>query len=597
MSLVLKNISKSYNHKFVLTDVNLSFEQCGMYFIKGASGSGKTTLLSIIAGIETYDSGERWIDKGMTISYIFQNFELIDSLTVADNIFLPQYLYNSFNKDTQLIIEQLGLSDLLEHYPYELSHGQKQRVAIARSLIQNAKIILCDEPTESLDKKNKDIVMKLLKLLSKDHIIIVVSHDSMLMEQYYDICYEIKDNKISLLKKHNLNKKIENQDNPLKINKLAFIKIFYKMLYKKHLTFLTILWGLIVLLLIVTQMNFQLFNQTDVIGALNDHVIYVEEKSKGALLNYRNNFSNYRYNIPFQSSKVYVNDTLVDLSLQAIPQNKDNNKDNQGIIINQYAVAKIKKALKINENEIIGSKVSLPFSFASYFHVFEFEITDIIEESSNLNTAQIYYPYNEVEKQLKTDEIEYNQKTYSIYDALTLNLAKYEVSYELNQDMFTEFKRLQDDSRLMCYNPYIEEILFNQQQSDIVQLAFMSVIIILTIMIVIYIIFSNYQLLKKEHYYFAILQTLTVSAFLIYVIYFFSCLCLFAVGLALAKVLSKLLFEILIVIIDVKLKINEILILDYLIVLLVLVYFISLVITIIIFYRKVLANSLKDAKD
>lgn len=130
MVLVLENITKKYNNQILFDNVNLDIQKYGLYYINGESGSGKTTLLSIIGGYEGFEEGKRRVDNSLSFAYIFQNFELIQQLTISENISLYQKLSNDENPNKDVIIEQLGLNELLDHFPHELSHGQQQRVAI-----------------------------------------------------------------------------------------------------------------------------------------------------------------------------------------------------------------------------------------------------------------------------------------------------------------------------------------------------------------------------------------------------------------------------------------------------------------------------------
>ena len=110
---------------------------------------------------------------------IFQNYELIPQLNVMDNIFLGK----PYSEDNRKLLETLQIDHILDHYPDELSGGQKQRVGIARALISEPGMICCDEPTESLDIENRQIVMYLLKEYSKDHIVIMATHQNDAVEQ------------------------------------------------------------------------------------------------------------------------------------------------------------------------------------------------------------------------------------------------------------------------------------------------------------------------------------------------------------------------------------------------------------------------------
>lgn len=215
----LKNINKFYQtyHEKIhaLKDINLSFGNKGMNFIVGKSGSGKSTLLNIIGGIDGYDSGELLIDEVSTknfsardyntyrntyIGFVFQEFNVLKGLTVYENIALSLELQHLNVKENhqkiQAIIDKVGLTGLEKRRINQISGGEKQRVAIARALIKSPRVIIADEPTGNLDGKNSIIIMDLLKELSRDHLIIVVTHNRRQALEYADRLIEIKDGKI-----------------------------------------------------------------------------------------------------------------------------------------------------------------------------------------------------------------------------------------------------------------------------------------------------------------------------------------------------------------------------------------------------------------
>ena len=179
--LELENITKKYKNNILFDQLNLKLNNPGFYLITGKSGQGKTTLLNILAGFISFEKGERK-ENDCNIAYIFQEYELINELTVIENLRLNSRVFNS-NFETEFI-SKLGLDDLLHHYPSELSGGQKQRVGIARALMQEPNFILCDEPTESLDIDNANIVIDLLKELSSEVVVVVVSHQKEILEKY-----------------------------------------------------------------------------------------------------------------------------------------------------------------------------------------------------------------------------------------------------------------------------------------------------------------------------------------------------------------------------------------------------------------------------
>ena len=196
----INNLSKVFRTEEVetkaLNEVSITINQGEFVTIMGASGSGKSTLLNIIGLLDGASSGnyqllnqemiglkeqEKSKVRKQNIGFIFQNFNLIDELSVYDNIELP-LIYNNVpsserKKKVEAIAERLAISHRLKHFPQQLSGGQQQRVAVARALINDPKIILADEPTGNLDSKNGNEVMELLTdLHAQGATILMVTH-------------------------------------------------------------------------------------------------------------------------------------------------------------------------------------------------------------------------------------------------------------------------------------------------------------------------------------------------------------------------------------------------------------------------------------
>ena len=234
--LELKNVCKKYDRE-VLKKINLKFENKGFICLVGESGSGKTTLLNIIGGLEQPDSGKvifngnniKNIDSSFysnqLVSFINQNYNLIDKYTVLENILLPielRRIRSPCNVDN--ILKMLGIYSLKNKKVISLSGGEKQRVAIARCIVQNTRVILADEPTGALDSENAYSVMRILKNLSKQKLVIVVTHNIELANSFANDIIKINDGKIySKLKVINKNKYSKIKCNR-KI-KLSFIKL------------------------------------------------------------------------------------------------------------------------------------------------------------------------------------------------------------------------------------------------------------------------------------------------------------------------------------------------------------------------------------
>ena len=217
--LKLKNVSKFYYSNGVITSgfsrVNLELSMGEFVVITGESGSGKSTLLNVLSGLDTYEEGEMYINGQETSHYneadfeeyrrkyvgnIFQNFNLVNSYTVYQNVELALLLNGESKKEARDrvmdIIEKVGLSDFAGTKCAKLSGGQKQRVAIARALAKETPIIVADEPTGNLDSKSAEDVISLLSQISKDKLVIIVTHNLEQVEKYATRLIKMHDGKI-----------------------------------------------------------------------------------------------------------------------------------------------------------------------------------------------------------------------------------------------------------------------------------------------------------------------------------------------------------------------------------------------------------------
>ena len=204
--LSAKNISKTFQGKKVLDNINIEINNAEIIAISGASGAGKTTLLNILSTLDKPDDTNKSsliIDnqeifvlgkndlavlRNKKIGFVFQFHELIPELNVLENVCLPGWIKkdNNVKKKAKELLKYFGLEDFTNKKPLTLSGGEKQRVAIARSLINNPKIIFADEPTGNLDSKNSKILFDLFFKLRDDYncSVVIVTHD----EKSANIC-------------------------------------------------------------------------------------------------------------------------------------------------------------------------------------------------------------------------------------------------------------------------------------------------------------------------------------------------------------------------------------------------------------------------
>lgn len=200
----IKNLNKIYKDKTVaLTNVNLTFPDTGLFLIVGPSGAGKSTLLNILAGCDDNYKGVVSLDgknirhiacyTNKYVSYATQDDQLIDSLNVRDNLCL---LEESDELKSLNLLEIFGLKDRMESDILSLSGGERERVSLVRAILEDKKILLCDEVTSSLDYDKTEMVLRTLKEISKKSLVIVVSHDEMLYSSYVDGVIRFNDGRV-----------------------------------------------------------------------------------------------------------------------------------------------------------------------------------------------------------------------------------------------------------------------------------------------------------------------------------------------------------------------------------------------------------------
>ena len=217
----LSGVAKYYmmgdNIVKAVDDMDISIKKGDFVAVMGPSGSGKSTAMNLIGSLDMPTKGHIFLEgedislleesdlaqvRGRNIGFIFQQFNLISTLTVKENIMLPMTLqgYDLEEREERVkhLLDKMELTDRADHYPNQISGGQQQRVAIARALANNPEVILADEPTGNLDTKTGDKVMDFLKKLNKEgRTIVMVTHDPDLAKEYANIIYSLVDGKIN----------------------------------------------------------------------------------------------------------------------------------------------------------------------------------------------------------------------------------------------------------------------------------------------------------------------------------------------------------------------------------------------------------------
>ena len=440
--LRIENVSKYYkygkNRKVILDKVNISLGRSGMVAIIGASGSGKSTLLNIIAGSLRGDEGkvivgdkdiqmlgEKEINyyRNKVVGYIYQDYNLIEYMSVYDNVRIG---YSDNNRDYVLaLLKQLDIYDKRDILVMKLSGGEKQRVAIARAMINNPRILLCDEPTGALDSQNGIMVMEILKKISENRLVIVVSHDKDLVSRYADEIINISDGVVIQDKKGNTNNDKEDKIiyKRVRMKKLRKIALRHLFSNKKRtiMTMSAISLGIISMMMILcmgNNFNKEMNNlEKEVVGVypiIIRNGEYIEEntdikKEEGKIypsneniyenkiteeyLDYLNSnigsdkiIYNYFFNKPVISDKYKVLDSSV---MKIIPDSKYI-EDNYKIIIGNNVRDKYDILLKVDKDGNVNKKIidALEISLGS-------EYESIIGRQIKFINNDIYYKKGE----------------------------------------------------------------------------------------------------------------------------------------------------------------------------------------------------------
>lgn len=334
--LELKHISKKFDQHMILDDISFQFPDTGFIGIKGESGCGKSTLLYIIGMLdENYDgevfyNGELIIDRQdfiqQHISFMMQNKDIISSMTVKENILLASQVgykkYHFFQ--LKKVTKQLGIFDLLNQYPSQLSGGQLKRVSIAKALMKESSIIICDEPTGALHEAQAHEVMKMLKQISHDRLVIIVSHDPILLQQYCDSVLTLKNQKLKGHIQQGEELTME-QYNQKCYHSLMIYPLRQLLFQRNKLMFLFLFqWILIIsFFLMVTAMNgIEDAIEKSELHSVNRSIMTVEDKERlpfDSLPYYKN--MNIQYHYSLDQLQILSNQNFITAQMSFLPQN------------------------------------------------------------------------------------------------------------------------------------------------------------------------------------------------------------------------------------------------------------------------------------
>ena len=462
------NLCKSFNNRILFENISFDFPSFGIVMLLGKSGSGKTTLFNILTGLESKDSGsiiyknkelksnKDFLKFRNNISFVFQEYGVINFLNGYDNLSLGGY---KFNLDNNKIFNEKDY----EKEAGVLSGGEKQRLAIIKAINKNSEIIFCDEPTGSLDEKTSLNVMDIFKNVSKNRLIIMVTHNKTLAEDYGDYIIELKDKKLEILKSKKEDSASFKRSNVIKRDHLKSIliacKCFFNEKAKLVISFLSFALALVSLFCVgeLKQNSYQAIEDKIVTYADYNRLIVSEVVNKKIA---DTNFSLTKSYLP----SIYEIEALVDTyasvnySFDSFFANAkimcENIEINPSIIIFPF-----EGDIRINKElyELIGSKDNISISinkeivtkFNGYTIVDKIEynylnkVEKVYNEFSFLNSPCIFLSHEAISNDLKNIRLNnlsifLSSKFISLYDRYTSFVSKEDElsSYILYVDVY-----------------------------------------------------------------------------------------------------------------------------------------------------------------
>lgn len=397
--LELKNIKKTYDTGIekvnALKGINLKFRKSEFVSILGESGCGKTTLLNIIGGLDRYTTGDLIINgkstkkfkdkdwdsyRNYSVGFIFQSYNLISHQTILSNVALALTISGVSKKErikrAKKALEEVGLKDKIYYKPNQLSGGQMQRVAIARAIVNNPDIILADEPTGALDSKTSVQVMKILKKISKDRLVIMVTHNDNLANIYSNRIVKILDGEIiddsNPIKDNEKDKKNSNKYKKTNMKFLTALQLsFNNLLTKKGRTILTSFAGSIgiigIALILAISTGVQDYIDRVEEETLSSYPITIEESTvdMSSMMNNASNDKKKEEEVKKRKKdKVYSINIMNQIMNIFSNQVKNNN------------LAELKKYIDKDNNEILNNSNAIKYDYNLNLNLYKSDTSD-----------------------------------------------------------------------------------------------------------------------------------------------------------------------------------------------------------------------------
>lgn len=269
----LINVKKKYKNKVLFSKVNIKITKPGIYTFVGENGCGKSTLLNLIAGFIKPSKG-KIINKVNNYSFVSQKVNLLEDLTIEEH-------FKMLNMDIN-ILRKVNMISTRNKYPKELSFGMKQRVAVLIGLYSDSSLIICDEPTSHLDFYNASLIMKEIKKISTNKIVLLVCHDEKIINKYSDEIYLIKGKKIKLIKSNTRNNKLYLCKNNKKVKKNIYYRNSFRKNIKINFYYFSVFFFLMFVLNFTINLkeSISLFMEAGETGILDYNKFYLKECEK-----------------------------------------------------------------------------------------------------------------------------------------------------------------------------------------------------------------------------------------------------------------------------------------------------------------------------
>ena len=496
--LKLKNIKKNYetSNEVVkaLKGIDIEFRKSEFVAILGPSGCGKTTLLNIIGGLDKYTSGDLIIDNISTkkykdrdwdtyrnhrIGFVFQNYNLITHQSVLANVELALTLSGvdkkSRKKKAIQVLEKVGLKDQIYKKPNQLSGGQMQRVAIARALVNDPDIILADEPTGALDTKTSVQIMEILKDISKDKLIIMVTHNPDLAQKYASRIINLLDGEITNdTKPYNSKKDLKDKLENNKKTSMSFLTAMNlslnNLMTKKGRTILTAFAGSIgiigIALILALSNGVQEYINNVEEETLTSYPITIQKES----VEMADFFSSLKPEVNKQEhndNKIYSNDVMSEMMSTMSAKVKSNNLE------------EFKKYIESDDSNITDFTTAISYSYNLNLQIYKDSDKEIVQVNPNTVLDDIGMSLNDMQKSFMSTDVfmemfdsrDMNEQMYDLiagswpekYNEVILLVDEYnEISdYTLYALGLKDSKELKD-----IYNNIVEGIPFEVEQTS-----------------------------------------------------------------------------------------------------------------------------------